>query len=411
LKLADLIAEWLGSDLPVRLECYDGSSAGPADARANLTVNSPDALRRIIQAPGELGFARAYVSGDLDVSGDIFAALELRDRMPEAKLNPRQLGRLLAAAGPSALRRLPAPPEEIRLRGPRHTRQRDAAAVSAHYDVGNDFYRLVLGPTLTYSCAVFRDRSDSLETAQENKYRLVSQKLGLETGMRLLDVGCGWGGMVLHAATHHGVDAVGVTLSREQATLASKRVAEAGLGTDISIRVQDYRDIDDGPFDAISSIGMFEHVGEARLREYFSRLYRLLPPGGRLLNHGISRPPGPSSRFARAGFIDRYVFPDGELHEVGRVVSVMQDAGFEVRHVESLREHYALTLRAWVANLERHWDEAVDLVGTGRARIWRLYMAASALNFEAGRNSIHQVLGVRAAGGRSGMPLRPYWST
>jgi cyclopropane-fatty-acyl-phospholipid synthase len=215
--------------------------------------------------------------------------------------------------------------------------------------------------------------------------------------------------MLLHAAQRHRVDAVGVTLAHEQADLARKRVAEEGLTGHIEVRLQDERDVDDGPYDAISSIGMFEHVGEARLGEYFRHLYELLPPGGRLLNHGISRPAGDKARFARASFIDRYVFPDGELHEVGRVVSVMQAAGFEVRHVESLREHYARTLRCWSANLEARWDEAVELVGLARARIWRLYMAGSALNFEAGRTQIHQVLAVRSDGGRSGMPLRPTW--
>jgi cyclopropane-fatty-acyl-phospholipid synthase len=228
--------------------------------------------------------------------------------------------------------------------------------------------------------------------------------------MRLLDIGCGWGGMVMHAAREHGVSAVGVTLSTRQAEWARAAVREAGLADRVEIRVQDYRDIVDGPFDAISSIGMFEHVGAAKLDEYFTRLYRLLPPGGRLLNHGIARRPGPSPAFARRGFIDRYVFPDGELHEVGSVVSRIQKAGFEARNVEGLREHYAQTLRHWVANLEAHWDEAVSLVGVGRARVWRLYMAASAINFDGDRTHIFQVLAVKNhADGRSDMPWRPDW--
>ena len=248
----------------------------------------------------------------------------------------------------------------------------------------------------------------TLEDAQAEKYELVCRKLGLEPGMRLLDVGCGWGGMVLHAAANHGVRAVGVTLSRRQAEWAEKAVAEAGLADRVEIRYQDYRDVRDGPFDAISSIGMFEHVGLSQLRVYFGGLRRLLRPGGRLLNHGISRPPNAGrTRFRRNGFIDRYVFPDGELHEIGSVVSTIQRSGLEVRHLESLREHYALTLRAWVRNLESSWDDAVAEVGSGRARVWRLYMAASALNFEAGRTQVHQVLAVRLDGGRSGLPLRP----
>jgi cyclopropane-fatty-acyl-phospholipid synthase len=214
--------------------------------------------------------------------------------------------------------------------------------------------------------------------------------------------------MVLHAAEHHGVSGVGVTISRRQAELAAKRVAEAGMSEQVEIRLQDYRDVDDAPYDAVSSIGMFEHVGEARLAEYFTRLGRLLRPGGRLLNHGISRPPGHGARLPRRSFANRYVFPDGELHEVGRVVSVMQRAGFEVRHLESLREHYAQTLRRWVANLEASWAEAVRDVGEARARVWRLYMAVSSINFAAGRTQVHQVLATPAtADGRSGMPLRP----
>jgi cyclopropane-fatty-acyl-phospholipid synthase len=407
--LADLVSRLVTEDLPVRFEAYDGSHAGPADASATLVIRSPDALRRMVTAPGELGLARAYVAGDLDVEGDIYAALELRGSFSPSRLGPALIPELARFVGLRGLRPLGRPEEEARLHGRRHTRARDAAAVSHHYDVGNDFYRIVLGPSLTYSCALFRSDSDSLEQAQEAKYELVARKLGLTPGMRLLDVGCGWGGMVLHAARAHGVDAVGVTLSREQAGLAGKRVVDAELATQVEIRIEDYRDVRDGPYDAISSIGMFEHVGESRLAEYFRCLYLLLPPGGRLLNHGISRPPGPRSRFARAGFIDRYVFPDGELHEVGRVVSVIQEAGFEVRHVESLREHYARTLRRWVANLEAGWDRAVELVGAGRARVWRLYMAASAVNFEDNHNQIHQVLAVKAGNGRSGMPLRPDW--
>jgi len=251
----------------------------------------------------------------------------------------------------------------------------------------------------------------TLEAAQHSKYELVSRKLALEPGMRLLDVGCGWGGMAIHAAKHHGVRSVGITLSRQQAEWARRAAAGAGVGDRVEIRVQDYRDLCDGPFDAISSIGMFEHVGAAKLDEYFTTLYALVRPGGRLLNHGISRPAasGARARFARRGFIDRYVFPDGELHEVGTVVSRIQHAGFEARHVEGLREHYALTLRAWVHNLDRAWPDAVAEVGAGRARVWRLYMAASALNFEAGRTQIHQVLAVRDDRGSSRFGLRPDW--
>jgi len=404
----------LGPDLPIAVRAYDGSRLGPADAPATLLVRSPVVFRRLISAPGELGLGRAYVSGELDVEGDLYAALAaLRDRIPDLRaIGPRQLAEVLRLAGSSVLRTgfgaLPVPPEEARLGGVRHSKERDAAAIAHHYDVSNAFYRIVLGPSMTYSCAVWERGDVTLEDAQASKDELVSRKLGLRPGMRLLDVGCGWGGMVLHAAANHGVRAVGVTLSRRQAEWAEKAVAEAGLADRVEIRYQDYRDVRDGPFDAISSIGMFEHVGLSQLQVYFCGLRRLLRPGGRLLNHGIARPPnGGRTRFQHNSFIDRYVFPDGELHELGSVVSTMQGTGFEVRHVESLREHYALTLRGWVRNLEAGWDDAVAEVGSGRARVWRLYMAASALNFEAGRTQVHQVLAVRSDGGRSGLPLRP----
>ncbi len=297
------------------------------------------------------------------------------------------------------------------MHGRRHSRSRDAAAIAHHYDVSNAFYRLVLGPSMTYSCAVWSAPDIALEHAQVAKYDLVARKLGLRPGMRLLDVGCGWGGMAIHAAERYGVAAVGITLSRPQAEWAEKAAAEAGIAHRVEIRVQDYRDVRDGPFDAISSIGMFEHVGLSQVQTYFGELHDLLPPGGRLLNHGISTPPAKRARFVRKSFIDRYVFPDGELHEVGSVVSAVQRSGLEVRHVESLRQHYALTLRAWVRNLERSWDEAANEVGAARARIWRLYMAASALNFEAGRTQVHQVLAVKATNGVSGFPLRPDFDT
>jgi cyclopropane-fatty-acyl-phospholipid synthase len=409
MALAPLVDEVLGGNVPLAVEAYDGSRAGPGDASTRLILRGPDALRRIITAPGELGLARAYVAGDIDLEGSIWDLLALRDRMPDVRIDPRVVLRLVKELGGwREVRRLEPPPEEARLHGRRHSKARDAAAISHHYDVSNAFYRLVLGSSMTYSCAVFHDPSDTLEAAQANKYELICRKLGLEPGMRLLDVGCGWGGMVMHAAEHHGVRAVGVTISRRQAELAEKRVAEAGLSKEVEIRVQDYREVADGHFDAISSIGMFEHVGEARLGEYFGRLRALVRPQGRLLNHGISRPSGQRARLPARSFINRYVFPDGELHDVGRVVSLVQLSGFEVRHVETLREHYALTLRQWVANLEANWDAAVEEVGEARARVWRLYMAGSAANFEAGRTLVHQVLAVPASDdGRSGMPLRP----
>jgi cyclopropane-fatty-acyl-phospholipid synthase len=405
--LAELVEELLGPDQPVAVELHDGLLLGPADAPARLVFRSQDVLRRLVTAPGELGFARAYVAGELEIEGDVYAALELQERLAATRLSPRQwLGaaRLVAREG---LRPLAPPPEEARLHGRRHSRERDAAAIAHHYDVSNRFYRLVLGPSLTYSCAVFAEPFSTLEEAQAAKHELVCAKLGLEEGMRLLDVGCGWGSLLIHAAEHYGVEGVGVTLSRAQAELARERIAEAGLADRVEVHLADYRDLRGERFDAISSIGMFEHVGRAQLAVYFRHLHELVRPGGRLLNHGISRPPGHRPRFGRRGFVQRYVFPDGELHEIGSVVSTIQRVGFEARHVESFREHYALTLRRWVTNLEEGWREAIAEVGSARARIWRLYMAGSALGFEAGRLQVHQVLAVRPEEGRSGLPLRP----
>jgi cyclopropane-fatty-acyl-phospholipid synthase len=414
MTVASLIESLLGTGLPVAFRAYDGSSCGPADATTTIVVRSPNALRRLVTAPGELGIGRAYVAGEIDLEGDVFQALELRHRAPRLQLTAAQWREALALVGAAGLRPLPHPPEEAHLHGRRHSKERDAAAIAHHYDVSNEFYEMVLGPSMTYSCALFATPATSLEDAQAAKHELVSRKLALEPGMRLLDIGCGWGSMLLHAAREHGVRAVGVTVSQRQAELAEKRIADAGMADRVEVRLQDYRDVDDGPYDAISSIGMFEHVGLSQLQVYFRDCSELLRPGGRMLNHAIARPATKKSkvaatrtRFAHRSFIDRFVFPDGELHEVGAVVSAMQRNGFEVRHEESLREHYALTLRNWVRNLEQSWDAAVAQSSAGRARVWRLYMAASAANFEDGNIQVHQVLGVKPDGGKSGMPLRP----
>lgn len=417
-RLRSVAEQVLGVPLPVRLRAWDGSQAGPPDAPA-IVIRNRRALRYLLFKPGELGLARAWVAGDLDIEGDLYGALAhmsgliwergedsrtlaqaLRD--PEVRAAVRELLRL---AGPPLP---PAPPrEEMRRRGHLHTRRSDKQAISHHYDVGNDFYEMVLGPSMVYSCAYWEDGS-TLETAQRDKLELVCRKLGLSPGQRLLDVGCGWGSMAIHAAREHGVSVVGVTLSQEQAVYARKRVADEGLTDRVEIRVQDYRDVRDGPYDAISSIGMAEHVGAAKYLEYAKDLYALLKPGGRLLNHQIARRPQRDEEAYHVDrFIDAYVFPDGELAPVGTTVTQLERAGFEVRDVESIREHYALTLRRWVANLEADWARAVRLTTPGRARVWRLYMAASALAFERSRIGVNQVLAVRTPeSGGSGLPLR-----
>ncbi|MFJ3516256.1 MULTISPECIES: class I SAM-dependent methyltransferase [unclassified Streptomyces] len=452
-RLAVIAETLMGAPLPVRVRAWDGSEAGPPDGPV-LVIHDRRAVRRMLWRPGELGLARAWVAGELTVEGSLF---DLLDRVAgllwerERELPPvgpavstaqggpgrfAALGGAVRRAGLPALSRLPgarwrdpahraaareliaiagplpppAPPAEeaaSRRTGPRHSKVRDRRAVSHHYDVGNDFYKRVLGPSMVYSCAYWSPGS-TLEQAQRDKLDLVCRKLALRPGDRLLDVGCGWGSMALHAAREYGVRVTGVTLSREQAVYARKRVADAGLTDLVDIRIQDYRDVSDGPYEAISSIGMAEHVGADRYRDYARTLHALLRPGGRLLNHQIARRPEPDEEAYRIDeFIDAYVFPDGELSPLGSTVGELERAGFEVRDVEALREHYGLTLRAWVTRLEEHWTEAVRLTSPGRARVWQLYMAACALGFERGRLGVNQVLAVRpTASGDARLPLR-----
>lgn len=419
--------------LPFRVEAFDGSVVEPTIVSpANgltLKILTPDALIRVLRRPGELGLARAFVAGDLELDGDLDALFALQVPPLGHLFSPSALGPLLRLLGASALRPLAPPPIEARQHGALHSRRRDADAISHHYDVSNRFYEMVLGPSMTYSCAVFTDAKDTLEVAQRRKVDLICRKLGLQPGMRLLDVGCGWGTMAIHAAMHFGVSVVGVTLSTEQQSYAIRRAREMGVDDLCEFRLQDFRDVRDGPFDAISSIGMSEHVGRRSLAPYARQMFDLLAPGGRFLNHAIGRPistkddprprrvteawrqtqvawgmRGPSR--VRSDFIERYVFPDGELHDIGTMVSLFQAHGLEVRHLESLREHYALTLRHWVDNLVKRFDEAVEEVGKERARVWRLYMAGSAVNFERHHLEIHQVLTVKPVHGHAGVDLR-----
>ncbi|MEH0419271.1 cyclopropane-fatty-acyl-phospholipid synthase family protein [Streptomyces sp. B21-083] len=424
-RLQSFAEQLLGVPLPMRIRAWDGSQAGPPGA-PTLVVRNRRALRRLLWKPGELGLARAWVAGDLGIEGDFYAALDLLSGLVwERGEDARSLTEILrdpearaAVRGLVGMAGLPVPPspprEEVaRRRRHLHTKRTDKRAVSHHYDVGNDFYGLVLGPSMVYSCAYWEAPdpvvgAGTLEDAQRDKLELICRKLALTPGQRLLDVGCGWGSLAVHAAREHGVHVVGVTLSQEQAAYARKRVADEGLTDRVEIRVQDYRDVTDGPFDAVSSVGMAEHVGSDQYLTYARDLYALLKPGGRLLNHQIARrPQSDEGAYSLDGFIDAYVFPDGELAPVGTTVTQLERAGFEVRDVESIREHYALTLRRWVANLEADWERAQRLAGPGRARVWRLYMAASALAFEHNRLGVNQVLAVRAAeSGTSGMPLR-----
>jgi cyclopropane-fatty-acyl-phospholipid synthase len=405
--------------MPFRLTAYDGSEAGDAGSSVHLHLANERALSYILTAPGDLGMVRAYVQGDLELHGVhpgdpydlmVLAMNRLRVRRP----SPLEAARVLRALGLAKLVPPPVPALESAPRwrrmvdGAVHSRTRDAEAIHHHYDVSNRFYEMVLGPSMTYTCACYPTADASLEEAQAFKYDLVCRKLGLRPGMRLLDVGCGWGGMVRHATRHYGVTALGVTLSREQATWAQEAIKGDGLDDVAEVRHLDYRDVTESGFDVVSSIGLTEHIGIRNYPAYFGFLKDKLVPGGRLLNHCITRP---SNRPQRIGaFIDRYIFPDGELTGSGRIITETQDVGFEVRHEENLREHYARTCRAWARNLERHWDECVAEAGEQTARVWGLYLSGCSRAFEINDVQLHQVLAVKLHDdGRAEFPLRPDW--
>jgi cyclopropane-fatty-acyl-phospholipid synthase len=407
-RVLDQLAGGRLSQLPIQLHFWDGSVLEPTSGHNGqaeapppvVVVGDRSAVSHVLHTPSQLGLARAWVEGSLWVDGDLERVLDARDLLRDVHLSPADRIRLALAAarltGPGVLKRPPIPGIEASINGERHSIARDREAVRHHYDVSNDFYRLVLGPTMVYSCAYFADRADSLEEAQTRKLDLICRKLRLAEGERLLDIGCGWGSLILHAVANYNVRAVGVTLSEPQAELARARAREQGLGDRIEIHVADYREVADGPFDKIASVGMYEHVGLGELDEYVRQARRLLRPGGLFLNHGIvrldSEPPTSDT------FISRYIFPDGELHPVTEVMAAMRAAGLEVRDVESLREHYPLTLRRWLANLRANRDEALALVGPERERTWQLYLLVSALGFESGEISVYQVLATRHDG-------------
>jgi cyclopropane-fatty-acyl-phospholipid synthase len=376
---------------PFKVTFWDGTElpATNGDGTA-FHVRSPLALAHILRAPGQLGMGRAYVSGALEVD-DLEAALRVVDTYEAPPLSRgTQLRLALAAAraiGPMRPPRLPA--AELRPRGRRHSVERDRRAVRHHYDLSNDFFALFLDRSMTYSCAFFSRDGSSLEAAQTAKLELTCAKLGLSAGERVLDVGCGWGSFAIHAAREHGVTVTGITLSEPQAALARERIAEAGLNDRIDIRVMDYRELAGEPYDAIASIGMVEHVGSSRIDDYARTLARLLRPGGRLLNHGISRlrigdPEG-------GPFTERYVFPDAAPLHLSRIQTALERAGLETDHVEGFRADYAETLTHWMRRLDEHRDEAERLVGPERVRVWRLYLRAARNGFATGFTSIYQV--------------------
>lgn len=406
--LRALLRDCRPRDFAVRL--WDKAVLDPEPGQAprfTLVIHRPEAMRRMFRPATELALGEAYVRGDFDVEGDFESAFALADHL--TSLRPRlserlALARLLMALPPAA-RALSADREAPKLDGRRHSPERDRRAVTFHYDVSSSFYALWLDPRMVYSAGYFTDPEDDLEAAQERKLDVICRKLRLSPGERLLDIGCGWGGLVAHAGSRYGARAVGITLSRQQADFANARIREAGLSDSCRVEVRDYRDLDEpGGFDKLASVGMFEHVGASRLADYFARARRLLRPGGVFLNHGIasslSVPPrrGPS-------FVDRHVFPDGELLPVSTTLAAAEASGFEVRDVESLREHYVLTLRHWARRLEANRDRARLAAGETVYRVWRLYLSGSAYGFQIGRTSVFQALLCRPDGGRSGLPL------
>ncbi|MCW2786253.1 MAG: methyltransferase protein [Marmoricola sp.] len=421
--IADAFSALLIGDIPFRFTAYDGSSAGPEDAEFGLNLRTERGLSYLMTAPGDLGLARAYVMGDLEISGahpgDPFPALMmikgskagLKFRTPSAA----EAVALVRTVGLANLIPPPVPEQEHLPRWRRlmegflHTPERDAEVIHHHYDVSNRFYEMVLGPSMTYTCACYPSVDATLEEAQFHKYDLVCRKLDLKPGQRLLDIGCGWGGMVRHAVEHYGVTALGVTLSAEQAFWAQQRIKEERLDDRAEVRHLDYRNVTEGDFDAISSIGLTEHIGLANYPAYFAFMRDKLKPEGRMLNHCITR--SDNRRTSTGAFIDRYVFPDGELTGSGTIITEIQDAGLEVHHEENLRMHYAMTLAGWNKNLVDNWDECVAEVGEGTARVWGLYMAGSRMGFETNEIQLHQVLATRTtADGESGFPLRPDWT-
>lgn len=418
-RLSALLDGLTGTALPVRLRCWDGSEAGPVDSPV-LVIRSRKALRRLLWQPDELGFAQAYVAGELDIEGDMTTAIQtfwstVRDRgLAKPELGPRAVAAAaLTALRLGALGPKPTPPgEEARLKGLLHSLGRDRAAISHHYDLSNEFYELLLDEHVAYSCGYWTQAPGTADytvhDAQTDKLDLVCQKLGLTAGQRLLDVGCGWGSMILHAAEHYGVHATGVTISREQRDFIEKRVAERGLGDKVTVRLQDYREVQDGPYDAISTIEMGEHVGAKNYDVYTATLFRLLKPEGRLLLQQMSRDGAPGG----GAFIESYIAPDMTMVPLGTTANNIERAGFEIRDVHVMREHYVHTIRAWLDTFESRIDEVVELIGEAQSRVWRLYIVGSALAFEENRMGVDQFLAVRpAADGTSGLPrTRDEWA-
>lgn len=417
--IAGAFASLARGQLPIRITAYDGSATGEVASGLGIHLATPRGLRYILSAPGDLGLARAYLAGDVELRGvhpgdpyDLFRAL--KHGAGFVAPSPRQVADLVRALGWRSFTPPPPPPIELLPRwrraveGLREPAARRAAAVEAHYDLDNDFFELVLGPSMAYTCGVFTAASDSLEEAQQRKFELVYAKLGLRPGMRLLDVGCGWGGM-MRTAARHGVQVVGVTLSGHQADWVEAMLAREGLDDRARLWRMDYRAAPREQFDAVCSIGMLEHMGVRNYPTYFAELRDRLRPGGRMLVHSITRADNTASHRPEP-FTDRYVFPDGELAAPSVVIGAGHDCGLELTNTENLRPGYPLTLAAWNANLVRRWDECVRLVGLPTAKVYGLYMAGSRLAFELNWLQVHQfLLTCPGPDGQAAYPFRPDW--
>jgi cyclopropane-fatty-acyl-phospholipid synthase len=405
--LAHIFERITGPQAPMAFEAFDGSTSGPADATVRVEIRSPMAVSYLLSSPGRLGIARAYVTGHLAVDGDLYTTLGSLSRV---HLDWYTRLEVLRDLGPRYLRMVTPPPEEApgRLRRAlsdlRRAGPRDSYRLSPQGEVSNHFYRWTLGPSMAHSCACFLPHKATLEQAQAARYDLACRTLGLRPGMRLLEVGCGWGGMVMHAARHYGVQALGVTRSRPQAEWAQKSIVEAGLADVAEVRHLDYRDVPEADFDAVSSIGLTERVDSRNLPRYFAVLCAKLRPRGRLLNHCVTRL-NTRKQHRAAPLVNRYVFPNGEPEGMSEIVTAMRDNGFEVRHTENLRDNYARTLASWNTNLQTHWDEAVREAGVVKTRAWALHLTGSRLGVERRQIGLHQVLGVRTAKDR--MPVIP----
>jgi cyclopropane-fatty-acyl-phospholipid synthase len=390
------------------IELWDGSEWGPERGqfrRFTWKINDPQGLRTLMRARRELSLGEAYIYNEFDIDGDLQAVFPMAEYLMRKSWSLRE--KLGLARLPAGAASRPSQPRVARpqLGGRRHSPRRDREAAGYHYDVSNQFYALWLDKSMTYSCAYFQTPDDDLRTAQEQKLDYICRKLRLRPGERLLDIGCGWGGLILYAASKYGVRARGITLSQRQIEFAERRIQEQGLSGQCEVRLLDYRELEEsGAYDKLASVGMVEHVGESKLHEYFARSFRLLRPGGIFLNHGIGRA-GNRAAPDQPTFTDVYVFPDGELVPIATTLKAAEEVGFEVRDVENLREHYALTLCHWLRRLEANADKARELVDEVKYRIWRLYLAGSAHYFRTAKLDLYQTLLVKTDGGRSGVPL------